>query len=210
MSEALNSCPFCGASDKARMSAPTCNKRTPYNPADRAFPVVRCACGAEVAGDDWDQSGRSAVAKWNRRAVVPQDPAQAALCELVELKDLKQRVEGWGGGSTDELAELSEEYGRRKPLAWAFARQVLAGQPGPRYLWPDMIEAEQKALQVTGGVLACGGLVSNEPESLETSEAEAREPHPCASGCRYALNGEGLAPQCFVGCRKAAKEKIKP
>lgn len=42
-------------------------------------------------------------------------------------------------------------------------------------------------------------------ESLETSEQDAVEPHPCAHGCRYALNGEGLAPQCIVGCRRAMR-----
>lgn len=48
----------------------------------------------------------------------------------------------------------------------------------------------------------------DEPESIETSEAEAVD--PCiAKGCRYALNGEGLAPQCIVGCRRAMKEGIK-
>ena len=46
-------------------------------------------------------------------------------------------------------------------------------------------------------------------ESLDTSEGDAREPHPCAHGCRYALNGEGLAPRCIVGCRRVMKEGIK-
>jgi hypothetical protein len=107
--------------------------------------------------------------------------AMAALRELVELKDLKARLEGYEAGSTQELAELADQYARRKPLAWAFARQVLAGNPGPSILWPDMLEAEATAMVSTGGVLAGGGAFEPEPESLETSEREAIDPRRPAS-----------------------------
>jgi Lar family restriction alleviation protein len=60
-------CPFCGGSSVI-VHKPTCTKLTPYNPADRAFPTVRCGCGANVWGDDWDQSAKTAIAAWNRRA----------------------------------------------------------------------------------------------------------------------------------------------
>ena len=72
-SDALAPCPFCLGLE-ARMYPPTCDKRTPYNPADRAFPLVRCPCGAEKAGTDWDQTGRTAISAWNRRAA-PKAPA---------------------------------------------------------------------------------------------------------------------------------------
>lgn len=62
-------CPFCLRKDTVRVHPPTCDRSTPYNPADRAFPVVRChGCGASMDGEDWDQSGRTAVEAWNRRA----------------------------------------------------------------------------------------------------------------------------------------------
>lgn len=49
-----------------------CDKDTPYNPADRAFPIVRCrSCGADAAGDDW-KGPETAIAKWNRRAPINQ------------------------------------------------------------------------------------------------------------------------------------------
>lgn len=46
---------------------PTCDKYTPYDPSHRAFPMVRCSCGASTSGSDWDESGKTAVAAWNRR-----------------------------------------------------------------------------------------------------------------------------------------------
>lgn len=67
---AFAACPFCGAST-AWLLLPTCNQRTPYNPNDRAYPIVRCGCGAEVSGNDWDHSGESAAKVWNRRATQP-------------------------------------------------------------------------------------------------------------------------------------------
>jgi hypothetical protein len=49
--------------------APTCTKAAPYDPAHRAFPVAHCGgCNAEVQGKDWDESGKTAIAKWNTRA----------------------------------------------------------------------------------------------------------------------------------------------
>lgn len=60
-------CPFCG-SEKHMVLPPTCDRSTPYNPADRAFPIIRCGgCFTDVPGKDWDNSGNSAVELWNRR-----------------------------------------------------------------------------------------------------------------------------------------------
>lgn len=68
----LEACPFCGAHN-AMMLPPTCKPETPYNPADRLFPIVRCgSCCAEVSGANEDYRGGSAIAAWNRRTPSPQ------------------------------------------------------------------------------------------------------------------------------------------
>lgn len=58
--------------------------------------------------------------------------ALAALRELVELKDLKNDIDAWSAGSTNELAEMSADYQRRKPQAWERARAVLAAPAAQR------------------------------------------------------------------------------
>jgi hypothetical protein len=59
-------CPFC-ASPNPAVLARTCNRDTPYNPMDRAFPEVRCrGCGASVPGDNWGKP-ESAINAWNTR-----------------------------------------------------------------------------------------------------------------------------------------------
>ena len=72
MNEELKPCPFCGAhSDAVRAFPRTCNKDTPYNARDRAYPIVRClGCGASQEGSDWT-GVETAVAKWNHRATPP-------------------------------------------------------------------------------------------------------------------------------------------
>jgi hypothetical protein len=70
MQSELKPCPFCG-SDKHMLLSPTCDRSTPYNPADRAFPVVRCGgCYTDVPGRDFDACGKSAIEAWNRRAAI--------------------------------------------------------------------------------------------------------------------------------------------
>ena len=81
MTEEKKACPFCGRA-RAWVLGPTCTKATPYNASDRAFPVVRCRCGAEVPGDDWDKSGQTAIAAWNRRAPDARDARDARIAEL--------------------------------------------------------------------------------------------------------------------------------
>lgn len=71
MSSELLPCPFC-LSTAVKVYPPTCDKTTPYNSADRAFPVVRCwNCSASKDGKDWDKSGKSAIEAWNTRASQP-------------------------------------------------------------------------------------------------------------------------------------------
>lgn len=70
-------CPFCG-SGKASLLLPTCRPETPYNPADRLYPVVRCSeCYADIPGDNEDYKGGSAITKWNTR-VAPSVPNATA------------------------------------------------------------------------------------------------------------------------------------
>jgi hypothetical protein len=60
-------CPFC-ASKNTDVRQPTCTRESPYDPLDRAYPIVRCGkCYAEISGDDFDSSCRTAVHKWNLR-----------------------------------------------------------------------------------------------------------------------------------------------
>lgn len=59
-------CMFCG---QTPMVLPrTCDKNTPYNPADRAFPVIRCRCGISLDGEDW-KGPESVIARWNALAM---------------------------------------------------------------------------------------------------------------------------------------------
>lgn len=74
MSEKLLPCPFCGSTEVMKFP-PTCHEYSPYNPSDRAAPMVRCAdCFAEAYGRDFDKSCKTAIAAWNRRA--PSRPSQ--------------------------------------------------------------------------------------------------------------------------------------
>lgn len=75
--DSLKPCPFCGGA--ASLHPRTCDKNTPYNPADRAFPIARCGqCGAEAVGKDWGRP-ETAASAWNRRALLAAQPAGAWL-----------------------------------------------------------------------------------------------------------------------------------
>jgi len=78
----LKPCPFCGSKNVTAF-ARTCNKDSKYNPADRAFPIVRCReCGACSEGRDWSEP-ITAITKWNERATKATQPADAALADDV-------------------------------------------------------------------------------------------------------------------------------
>lgn len=73
--DSLKPCPFCG-SESVSAFARTCNRDTPYNAADRAFPSVRCQiCYAETPGENWGEKA-SAIKAWNQRAA-PKDTPNA-------------------------------------------------------------------------------------------------------------------------------------
>lgn len=83
LSDELKPCPFCGGA--AALLPRTCDKNTPYNPADRAFPVARCGqCGAEAVGKDWGRP-ETAAEKWNTRALLAAQPAVQQPAEDAEL-----------------------------------------------------------------------------------------------------------------------------
>ena len=86
-------CPFCLRRDTVRVHPPTCDRSTPYNPEDRAFPIVCChGCGASMDGEDWDQSGRTAAETWNRRA----QPTPPAVVEPLTSEQLQHHIEEFG------------------------------------------------------------------------------------------------------------------
>jgi hypothetical protein len=70
------------------MFTPTCDRKTPYDPTDRAFPIVRCGeCYTDVPGKDFDASGNSAIKAWNRRAPYPSNAS------LVEENERLRKAE---------------------------------------------------------------------------------------------------------------------
>lgn len=126
--EQLKPCPFCLGTD-ARMSPPTCTKRTPYNPADRAFPKVRCPCGAEKCGDDWDQSGKTAIAAWNRRTQASAEPVLFVSAEqLAAHRD------------PDEPGEHGRYLPTRKTPAGNFTQPLFVAVPKQTPLTDEQID----------------------------------------------------------------------
>ena len=94
----LLGCPFCGGTEM-RTSKPTCTDKTPYNPADRFYPVIRCRCGVEVSGKNDDYSDDSITARqaWNTRALSPSSahPAQG-LVKALEAAQAFDRLASYG------------------------------------------------------------------------------------------------------------------
>ncbi|WP_431861477.1 Lar family restriction alleviation protein [Azospirillum sp.] len=114
----LLDCPFCGG--EGHTLPPTCTKATPYDPAHRAFPVVRCGgCGCDVPGKDWDDTRHSAIAAWNRRAV----SAPAVAPEVAE----KALVDCWNGvneviATLESTARLAREANHPEQAKYMDAR----------------------------------------------------------------------------------------
>lgn len=80
----LKPCPFCG-NDKPMIHARTCDKGDRYDPADRAFPIVRChTCGCCAEGTDWSEP-KTAIEKWNRRTA-PEGMAMV-IAEYLAMSD---------------------------------------------------------------------------------------------------------------------------
>lgn len=65
--EQLLLCPFCDQPFPI-VSGPTCKKSDSYDPADRAYPIVRCSkCHCSIGGKNWDHTCNSAIKAWNTR-----------------------------------------------------------------------------------------------------------------------------------------------
>lgn len=117
--KALGPCPFCGG-ENATLFPPTCDRKSLYNPADRAAPMVRCmGCYAEAVGTDWDATGKSAVTAWNRRASLPhagklsEEMVERALKTWFYPDDPDEYWRHWRGSLAGELDDNATEVMRR-------------------------------------------------------------------------------------------------
>ena len=123
MSEELKPCPFCGNS-AATVYPRTCDKDTPYNPRDRAFPIVRCGgCGAEAAGKDW-KGADTAIAAWNTRAVLA--PIVPQGWKLVPMEPTPEMVRAADDELMTPLSGMSRGSGPVRVY-----RAMLAASPAP-------------------------------------------------------------------------------
>ena len=122
MSDELKPCPFCG-SKHVTAYARTCNKDSKYDPADRAFPIVRCReCGACSEGRDWSEP-ITAITKWNARAEsmtaqLESLRAQVATltAELANKSRLFASCDAAHTELTEQYLEVTRELARVKAL----------------------------------------------------------------------------------------------
>ena len=123
-------CPFCGSERHMNLS-PTCDRTTPYNPHDRAFPIIRClGCFTDVPGENFDATGKSASAAWNRRA---SDARIAALEAQVEgMREAEGRLM-----SNEQIIAHVENY------------SVKEGDPRRRYTFAQLDTAIRLARKTT-------------------------------------------------------------
>ncbi len=107
-------CPFCGES-KAMMVEPTCRPETPYNPTDRLYPVVICmGCYAEVAGENEDYRGLSAITAWNTRTPRSGYSQTTEVREITEEKSYPDRYVITSVAKAD-----TRDAGKRHWLYWS-------------------------------------------------------------------------------------------
>ena len=64
------------------------------------------------------------------RLVVAAPDLFEAMRLLVECKDVKDRLDGWEAGSTQEMGAMAEWYDTNKPKAWEMARAAIAKAEG--------------------------------------------------------------------------------
>jgi len=81
MSQHIRACPFCGKTE-TYMLKPDCSRTDPKDVGTRAFPYMVCRqCHASVSGQNYDQSGKTAIEAWNTR---PLEDDASSLIETLE------------------------------------------------------------------------------------------------------------------------------
>ena len=101
---------------------------TPYSSiVGRGVVAPRGIVVATVTGD-----GALPVAKANGALIAAAPDLLEALRALVECKDVKDRLDGWEAGSTQEMAAMAEWYDEHKPKAWEAARTAIRKAEGER------------------------------------------------------------------------------
>ena len=93
------------------MFEPTCRPETPYNPADRLYPIVRCmSCYAEVTGKNEDYFGKTAIAAWNRRPAQTYTQDQLDAAVRAERERCATKAHGWLKNWAADLFGTWESY----------------------------------------------------------------------------------------------------
>lgn len=124
MSE-LKPCPFCGESH-AVLLKPTCKQTDAYDSHDRAFPMVCCPlCNAEKHGDNWDQSGESAIKAWNTRTT--ETALAAAEARIAEQDQYIAELRHYNGGLANESCQQQERIAALEKALEPFAREEVSG-----------------------------------------------------------------------------------
>jgi hypothetical protein len=86
----------------------TCDKDTPYNPADRAYPVIRCRCGISLAGEDW-KGPESLIARWNSLPACSLARSRIAELEgaLAKISAIEDRMFGLDWDEIEEARTIA-------------------------------------------------------------------------------------------------------
>lgn len=132
MTEKLKSCAHCETTKEPMAFPPTCKKNDSYNPAERAFPVVRCVgCYAQVPGKDWDYSCKSAIAAWNTRALpldAIREEKEILIAGMEACQKCAEHAQQQANSSSDKYeSTLLREYAGIQ-LDYAAALRELAGE----------------------------------------------------------------------------------
>lgn len=120
--ETLLPCPWAvpGEDHTLMVLERTCDRDDEYNPRDRAFPLVVCMCGAQVAGKDWT-GPETAVAAWNRRAVPPSP--------VVMPEDVEEALEWFNGQEMVGKNEQAKSLSKRGDILARYIRSLSSPAP---------------------------------------------------------------------------------
>ncbi|TWA71858.1 hypothetical protein FBZ84_101124 [Azospirillum baldaniorum] len=151
----LKPCPICDES-KARLSLPTCEERTPYDPSHRAYPIVRCGgCGAEapLSAEELTEKLRSGCIYRphpygdDYRSVIAEDAtdrlmgqAADALDALSAAQPLRPAVE-----AAPDLTETAKRIAWELHGSEAGVLDIFDRYSGPEELWNAMASSHREA-----------------------------------------------------------------